>query len=292
MSFQKKPDWLRIDLGHNPAVKEVEGLLKDLNLHTVCKEAFCPNRMECYRNRSATFMILGNHCSRNCRFCNVTHQSNLPPLDTNEPQRVAEAASRLNLAYVVITSVTRDDLPLGGAEQFVEVIRELKSLKKPPVIEVLIPDFQGDTRAILSVVQAKPRVLNHNIETVSRLYQDLRPEAEYQRSLDVLQCVKDHDSKMLTKSGFMVGVGEQEEEVFALLEDLRAVSCDLLTIGQYLPPSKSHFPLVEYITPEQFDLYKAYAKKIGFKGVASGPLVRSSYHAVELVQATTGEDHE
>ncbi len=292
MSFQKKPEWLRIDLGHNPAVKEVEGLLKDLNLHTVCKEAFCPNRMECYRNRSATFMILGNQCSRNCRFCNVTHQEKLSELDKDEPKRVAEAAKRLNLAYVVITSVTRDDLPLGGSEQFVSVIQELQSLKKPPVIEVLIPDFQGDKQAILSVVDAKPRVLNHNIETVARLYKDLRPEAEYQRSLDVLQYVKDHDTKMLTKSGFMVGVGEKEEEIFTLLDDLRSVSCDLVTIGQYLPPSKNHFPLVEYVTPEQFDRYKEYAKKIGFKGVASGPLVRSSYHAVELVKSTKDRDHE
>ncbi len=292
MSFQKKPEWLRIDLGHNPAVKEVEGLLKDLNLHTVCKEAFCPNRMECYRNRSATFMILGNQCSRNCRFCNVTHQEKLSELDKDEPKRVAEAAKRLNLAYVVITSVTRDDLALGGSEQFVSVIQELQSLDKPPVIEVLIPDFQGDKQAILSVVDAKPRVLNHNIETVARLYKDLRPEAEYQRSLDVLQCVKNHDTKMLTKSGFMVGVGEKEEEIFALLDDLRSVSCDLVTIGQYLPPSKDHFPLVEYVTPEQFDKYKRYAKSIGFRGVASGPLVRSSYHAVELIESTTGIVHE
>lgn len=323
---QRKPEWLRINLGHNPAVTEVEGLVKDLELHTVCKEAFCPNRMECYRNRSATFMILGSQCSRNCTFCNVTHHRGLPAVDTDEPKRLAEAAKRLGLQYAVITSVTRDDLPLGGAEQFVAVIQELQALEQPPMVEVLIPDFQGNTEALRMVVAARPRVLNHNIETIARLYPDMRPEAEYQRSLELLRKAKElaislhsvdlpeatHDptvatavaplqaatpasaanhnpatspDPLFTKSGFMVGVGETEAEVFALLRDLRSVHCDMVTIGQYLPPSKEHFPLYEYVTPKQFDTYKAYAKEIGFLGVASGPLVRSSYHAVDLVDA-------
>ncbi len=290
MDYKKKPDWLRIQLRHNPAVAEVEELLEDLSLHTVCKEAFCPNRMECYRNRTATFMILGNRCSRNCTFCNVTHHTELSGVDPEEPKRLAQAAERLNLAYVVVTSVTRDDLTLGGAEQFASVIHELQGLKNPPLVEVLIPDFQGSTEALHLVVDAKPRVLNHNIETIQRLYPELRPQADYQRSLDLLQEAKNRAGKSnsstptLTKSGFMVGVGETEEEVYNLLKDLRNHSCDMVTIGQYLPPSKKHFPLVEYVSPEQFELYKKYAKEIGFIGVASGPLVRSSYHAVELVK--------
>ncbi len=294
---KRKPDWLRIELKHNQSVSQVEELLEDLSLHTVCKEAFCPNRMECYRNKSATFMILGNRCSRNCTFCNVTHHKDLLPVDPQEAVRIATAVERLGLQYVVITSVTRDDLPLGGAEQFVEVIQALEKLPKAPLVEVLIPDFQGSSKALEMVVEASPRVLNHNIETIERLYSDLRPAAKYHRSLELLQRAKEirkahvptPSAPLFTKSGFMVGVGEDEEEVCKLLRDLRQVDCDLVTIGQYLQPSKNHFPLVEYITPEQFNRYREYAKELGFKGVASGPLVRSSYNAVEMIKDLTDE---
>ncbi len=283
MNVKRKPEWLRIDLNKGRSLDYVKEILERFSLNTVCEEANCPNRMECFSKKTATFMILGSQCSRNCRFCNVTH-GKPQPVDPEEPQHVAEAAVELGLKHVVVTSVTRDDLPDGGANHFSKVIKAIKALKNDMVVEVLIPDFRGSYEALKTVVKAKPEILNHNIETVPGLYPEVRPAALYERSLELLRRVKEIDSSVLTKSGIMVGLGEKEEEVIGVFKDLRAAGCDFLTIGQYLAPSSKHYPVVEYVTPEAFKKYKEAALNLGFSFVASAPLVRSSYNAAEMLE--------
>lgn len=260
---------------------QVRETLDQWQLNTVCEEAHCPNRAECFSHGTATFMIMGNICTRNCQFCAVGYGQPLP-LDPEEPQRLAQAVNALRLKYVVITSVTRDDLPLGGAEHFQNCILRIKPLCPHVEIEVLVPDFNGLRRAVELIVQAQPRVFNHNVETVPRLYPQIRPQADYPRSLNVLKWAKEIDPQLLTKSGMMVGLGESPDEVYETMTELRAVGCELLTLGQYLAPSTAHYPIKEFITPEQFQTYAAEAKKLGFTAVASGPFVRSSYLAHEL----------
>lgn len=275
---ERKPDWLKIKIHAGSSREEVFQILDRLTLHTVCEEANCPNLGECFSRKTATFMILGKFCTRNCTFCNV--QKNKPtPVDPDEPVHIAQAVKELNLRHVVITSVTRDDLPDGGAGHFAGVIREIRRLDVNVAVEVLIPDFLGDKNALEMVVEARPKIINHNVETVPRLYPEVRPMAIYKRSLELLANVKELDGGMLTKSGIMVGLGEKEDEVIDLFRDLRGVGCDLLTVGQYLAPSKSHHPVVEYVHPDIFEKYKEKALKMGFKHVASAPLVRSSYLA-------------
>jgi len=280
----RKPDWLKIRLRGNGALNEVNEMLKELSLHTVCEEANCPNLMECFSKKTATFLILGNICTRNCTFCNVPKGIPLPDVNPLEPANVAEAVAKLKLKHVVITSVTRDDLLDGGAGQYALIIEKIRELDNKIIVEVLIPDFQGDHAALSIVAQAQPRIINHNIETVPRLYPEVRPKAIYQRSLDLLRNVKALDENMLSKSGIMVGLGETSDEVAQVMGDLRRVDCDILTIGQYLAPSKNHHPVVEYIHPDIFAKYKEFGLSLGFRFVASSPLVRSSYHAEEMLK--------
>lgn len=278
---RRKPKWLKVKYRNSDEVMEVQKLMKNLSLHTVCQEASCPNLLECFGRKTATFMILGNYCTRNCRFCNV--ETNQPQsVDPHEPEHVADAVSELGLKHVVVTSVTRDDLPDGGASHFAKVIETIRSRSNDVVIEVLIPDLKGDIDALSKIVKAKPEILNHNVETVPRLYENVRPQAIYERSIQLLHNVKQIDPNILTKSGIMVGLGERIEEVYQLFQDLRAVDCDLLTIGQYLAPSQAHHPVVEFVEPEVFEQYKTKALALGFEYVASAPLVRSSYHADQV----------
>ncbi|HYE10948.1 MAG TPA: lipoyl synthase [Patescibacteria group bacterium] len=274
----RKPDWLKIKISSSSDMHNVINMLKRLNLHTVCEEANCPNLMECFSKKTATFMILGRECTRNCTFCTVSKNTPMT-VDIQEPLHVAEAVKQLELKHVVITSVTRDDLFDGGAGHFVKVIEAVKKTSASTAIEVLIPDFKGDSDALNQVVKAKPKVINHNIETIKRLYPEVRPMANYDRTLELLKRIKELDFGMYSKSGFMVGLGETQEEVMNLLSDLREVECDIVTIGQYLAPSKNHHPVIEYVAPEVFEIYKKRAEEMGFKYVASSPLVRSSYHA-------------
>lgn len=276
-----KPEWLKIKLGNVKGFQNIENILKELNLITVCKEANCPNRAECYSSGTATFLIMGGICTRKCKFCNVKDGSP-KSLDIDEPKHIAEAVKKLKLNYVVVTSVTRDDLVDGGANHFAEVVREIRKTDKNVRVELLIPDLKGSEESLKIVLKAMPEVLNHNIETISRLYENVRPEAEYSRSLDILKMSKVIDPKIKTKSGIMLGLGETREEVVQVFKDLRGNSCDLLTIGQYLRPSEEHYPMYEYVTPEDFEWYKQKAEEMGFEGVASGPLVRSSYKAWQL----------
>jgi lipoic acid synthetase len=277
-----KPEWLKVRARSTQEAAEVREMLKRLSLHTVCEEAGCPNIMECFGRRTATFMILGRNCTRNCTFCNVT-KGELDAVDPAEPVNVAKAVKELGLHHVVVTSVTRDDLEDGGAGHFAETILEIRALNPSTAIEVLIPDFRGNVEALKLVVDAKPQIINHNVETVPRLYSSVRPMAVYQRSLELLKNVKGLDSEMITKSGMMVGLGEEEGEVFEVMKDLRAVGCDVLTIGQYLAPSRLHHPVIEYVHPDVFERYKEMGMELGFKYVASAPLVRSSYRAEEAL---------
>lgn len=274
----QKPEWLKVRL-LNEDLNRMEAFLKSMSLNTVCQSANCPNMGECFARKTATFMIMGNICTRNCRFCAV-EKGHPQPLDEDEPRRVAEAAQKLGLKHVVVTCVTRDDLPDGGASHFAKTIYELKKL--PGVtVEVLVSDFMGKEESIAKVVEAKPDIINHNIETVPRLYSKVRPKADYSRSLNLLKKSKELDPYILTKSGIMVGLGETEEEVIQVMKDLRSVDCDMMTIGQYLRPSAKHIEVAEYVTPQQFERYEEIGYELGFKYVASGPLVRSSYHADE-----------
>lgn len=276
--YQPKPEWLKIKVRNSENRAEVEKLIARLSLHTVCEEANCPNLPECFSRRTATFMILGRICTRNCTFCNVT-KGFTQPVDPEEPTRVAEAVKALQLKHVVITSVTRDDLEDGGAGHFAAVIEAIKKLDDKVVVEVLIPDFEGDIEALGKVVSARPHIVNHNIETVPELYPEVRPMAVYERSLKLLGNVKRINREIFTKSGIMVGLGEREPEVLSVFEDLRKAGCDFLTVGQYLAPSKEHHPVVEYIHPDIFEHYRQKALEMGFKYAASSPLVRSSYLA-------------
>jgi len=274
----QKPEWLKVRL-LNEDLNRMEAFLKSMSLNTVCQSANCPNMGECFARKTATFMIMGNICTRNCRFCAV-EKGHPQPLDEDEPRRIAEAAQKLGLKHVVVTCVTRDDLPDGGASHFAKTIYELKKL--PGVtVEVLVSDFMGKEESIAQVVEAKPDIINHNVETVPRLYPNVRPKADYLRSLNLLKKSKELNPYILTKSGIMVGLGETEEEVIQVMKDLRSVDCDMMTIGQYLRPSAKHIEVAEYVTPQQFKRYEEIGYELGFKYVASGPLVRSSYHADE-----------
>ncbi|HKI48076.1 MAG TPA: lipoyl synthase, partial [Desulfobacteria bacterium] len=271
-----KPPWLKKRLSSGLHYDKVVGLIKNSNLHTVCEEAHCPNLGECFSNGTATFMILGDHCTRNCRFCAVHHGVPEPP-DKREPLEVAEAVKKMALRYAVITSVTRDDLPDGGAGHFAAVMGAIKEQNPELKVEVLIPDFQGSAEDLKTVVTAGPHVLNHNLETVPRLYPQVRPQADYQQSLELIRRVGEMDPGLTTKSGLMLGLGERNEEVKEVLHDLLTAGCRLLTLGQYLAPSKDHHPVITYVTPESFLKWEQTALDMGFRGVASGPFVRSSF---------------
>jgi lipoyl synthase len=278
---RRLPDWLKRPL---PAGNEnffTHHLLRELKLETVCENARCPNRPECYARRTATFMILGNICTRPCGFCSVP-RGDPEPLEADEPERVAEAAARLGLRHVVITSVTRDDLPDGGAEHFRRCVLAVRA-RTGAVVEVLTPDFLGDQAAIDRVLEAEPEVFNHNTETVPRFYKKVRGRADYQRSLDLLAYVKRRAPHLTTKSGLMLGLGETRDELLDTLADLRTARCDMLTLGQYLTPTLKHVPVARYLPPQEFDELAVLARSLGFAKVASGPFVRSSYHADEMV---------
>lgn len=281
----RRPEWLRRKIQGSHISSEVNDILKTYSLNTVCKEANCPNKMECFNRKTATFMILGSTCTRNCSFCNVT-KGKPQPVDSEEPKKLAQAVDKMKLKYAVITSVTRDDLSDGGASHFAEVVKELRNLEKNITIEVLIPDFNGDIDSLKKVIVSKPNIINHNVETVPSLYGTVRPMAIYERSLELLKRVKETNASIFTKSGIMLGLGEKEEEVIMLMKDLRNVDCDILTIGQYLAPSDKHLSVVEYIHPDVFEMYRKKGIELGFKNVASAPLVRSSYHADEVMSNT------
>lgn len=283
MNRLPKPEWLRVKAHSTKNNEFVEEILKNLNLNTVCDEAACPNRGECFARKTATFMILGSVCTRGCTFCNVSKGKPMK-VDENEPLHVAQAVKSLNLKHAVITSVTRDDLPDGGAGHFASVINAIKKEAPNVAVEVLIPDFKGNDEALKKVIDAKPDIINHNIETVPVLYPEVRPQANYTRSLDLLGKVKDINSGVFTKSGIMLGLGEKTEDVLKVLSDLREVNCDFLTIGQYLAPSSAHHPVIEYVHPEHFNMLKEKAYEMGFLAVASGPLVRSSYMAETMIE--------
>lgn len=280
--MERKPEWLRVRYNQE-AVAEVAQLLGELRLNTVCKEANCPNLGECYRKHTATFMILGSQCTRNCRFCSVTPGHPQPP-DPEEPENVAAAAKKLGLRHVVLTCPTRDDLPDGGAEQFAQTVRAIRRACPGATVETLISDMQMNTAALDAVIEARPEVLNHNVETVRALQKAVRPQADYERSLAVLRYCKEKDAALLTKTGFMVGLGETEEQIGELMDDVLASGCDILTIGQYLQPSPEHYPLDRYASPEDFARYKEMALDKGFRYVASAPLARSSYKAWEALE--------
>jgi lipoyl synthase len=265
-------------------IRLIRGLIDDVKVRTVCEEAKCPNIGECYSRKTCAFMILGNVCTRNCAFCAVA-TGQPQPVDPTEPERISNAVKKLGLNYVVITSVTRDDLQDGGAGQFAGVISQVKSQNSKVKIEVLIPDFKGEEGPLRIVIEAKPDVLNHNIETVPRLYPTIRPQANYERSLELLRTAKTLSGQVYTKSGFMVGLGETKEEVVATLSDLKATGCDLVTIGQYLPPSKAHCQPVRFVEPAEFEKYEELGRGLGFLQISTGPFVRSSYHAQELVSS-------
>lgn len=276
------PEWLKVKAPGHGVFDEVSGCLSDLGLNTVCQSAGCPNIGECFSKRTATFMILGDVCTRECGFCGV--KSGRPgEVDADEPRRVAEAAAKMGLKYVVVTSVTRDDLPDGGAAHFAETIRRIRGAIPEARVEVLVPDFGGDGEALRTVLDAAPFVLNHNVETVPRLYPVVRPQADYKRSLLLIETAKRMRPSIYTKSGFMLGLGEAWDEVVSLLRDLREAGCEFVTIGQYLRPSKNSLAVVEYVPPGRFEELKRTGEGMGFRSVASGPFVRSSYHAADIV---------
>lgn len=277
-----KPEWLKIKGSAARDRGMMSELLTDLSLNTVCHEAACPNIGECFARKTATFMILGTQCTRGCKFCNVL-DGTPELLDPHEPENVAKAVERLGLKHVVVTSVTRDDLDDGGAHHFAKTIRAIRQLTPETKIEVLIPDFKMNTKALDHVMDAAPDIIAHNIETVRSLYSAARPEADYDQSLNVLTYIKAQNPKIFTKSGIMLGLGETQGQVEQVFTDLRAHGCDFLTVGQYLAPSKAHHPVIEYIHPAIFEAYESKAYELGFHHVASGPLVRSSYHADEAL---------
>ncbi|MGA7214675.1 MAG: lipoyl synthase [Terrimicrobiaceae bacterium] len=277
----KKPEWIKVRLPSNPVFFSTKALVSDLRLHTVCESAQCPNRWECWSQGTATFMIAGERCTRACGFCAVTTAKPFA-LEADEPQRVAEAVRRLNLKHVVITAVARDDLADGGARHFAETIEAIRAMDPKIVIEVLTPDFNGKEGALRLVLEARPHIFNHNLETVERLTPSVRSRAKYRLSLEVLRVAKHMAPNIVTKSGLMLGLGETENELFEALDDLRNAKVQVLTMGQYLRPTPQHLPVVEYIRPETFTLYGEIARRKGFDFVASGPLVRSSYHAADF----------
>ena len=278
---KRLPEYLKRPIINTDTTKNVRHILKNHCLNTVCENARCPNKNECYTKNTATFLIMGNNCTRNCRYCNISC-AKPEPLNFDEPIQVAQAVKDLGLRYSVITSVTRDDLPDGGAEHFANCIYEIRKISPPTKIEILTPDFKGDANALNTIINAHPNVFNHNIETVRELFKTARPQGDYQRSLNVLNYIK-VNSDIPTKSGLMVGLGESFEQIEETLNDLKNVGCDMLTIGQYIQPSKEHLDVVKYYTLEEFESLQKLAQKIGFKHYQINPLVRSSYMAAEMV---------
>jgi lipoic acid synthetase len=279
MAIERRPEWLKVRLPNGPNFRDLVGIMRTQALHTVCEEARCPNIGDCWERRTATFLILGNVCTRHCAYCAIAH--GLPTeLDAQEPERVAAAVAAMGLRHVVITSVDRDDLKDGGAAMFARTIRLLRE-QRGCTVEVLIPDFKGDEQALRSVLDAGPDILNHNIETVPRLFRSVRHGGNYRRSLDLLARAKSWGGRWLTKSGMMVGLGEEWQEVRHTMRDLRAAGCDILTIGQYLSPGKDYAPIARYYHPDEFAALRREGIELGFRHVESGPLVRSSYHADE-----------
>jgi lipoic acid synthetase len=277
-----KPEWLRVKAPQWQRVGSVKEILRDLSLNTVCEEASCPNIGECFQAGTATFLIMGPACTRACPYCDIDFEKKPQPLDATEPIRLAEAVQRLNLNHVVITSVNRDDLPDGGASQFVRCIEETRKISPKTTIEVLIPDLCGNWDALAIILSANPEVLNHNTETIPRLYRRTRPQGDYGRSLELLKRTREIAPNSYTKSGLMVGLGETDAEIRQVMEDLRAVDCDILTLGQYLQPTQKHLDVQEFVTPEQFEAWRIFGESIGFLQVVSSPLTRSSYHAEQV----------
>lgn len=284
----ERPSWLRVRAPTGKRVQHLSQMLSKERLHTVCSSAACPNMGECWNIGTATFMILGNQCTRACRFCNVQSKLRPAPVDLNEPERLAQTAIKMDLKHVVITSVARDDLPDGGASQFARCLRALKMHASHMTTEVLVPDFQGNNDHLKIVIDETPNIFNHNVETVQRLTKKIRSGAQYERSLALLKSAKTQNSGVLTKSGIMLGLGEEDQEVLETIEDLRKHDCDQLTIGQYLRPTPWHHPVHRYVEPERFLDFKTFAQKCGFTHVESGPLVRSSYHAEKGVKRGDG----
>jgi lipoic acid synthetase len=280
----RRPPWLKVRAPWGETYSDVRQLMRRQELHTVCEEANCPNIGECWGHGTATFLLLGDICTRSCGFCNI--KTGRPQvLDLMEPERVARSIQRMRLKHAVITSVNRDELPDGGASIFARTIRRSKELVPGLSVEVLIPDFKGDRQALQTVMDARPEILNHNTETVPRLYRTVRPQADYRRSLRIVQWAREMDPSVLTKSGVMVGLGEEWDEVIQVMEDLVAYGCDILTVGQYLRPTENHLPIMRYWTPDEFERLKDIGYELGFRWVESGPLVRSSYRAHEQVNA-------
>jgi len=282
----RKPPWLKVKAPGGPNYLTLKHMMRDLRLHTVCEEAHCPNIGECWEHRAATFMILGDVCTRNCAYCAVAHGTPAP-LDVGEPQRLTDAVAQMELKHVVITSVDRDDLPNGGAEVFAACIAEIRRRLPATSIEVLIPDFKGNPEALRIIVAARPDILNHNLETIARLYRIARPGGRYTRALELLRTAKEMNPDLLTKSGVICGLGEEWDELLVAIRDLRAQGVDIITLGQYLRPSEQHLPIARWYTPDEFTELKRYGMSLGFRHVESGPLVRSSYHAWEQVEAAT-----
>jgi len=277
-----KPDWLRVKAPQWERVGNVKEILRDLALNTVCEEASCPNIGECFHNGTATFLIMGPACTRACPYCDIDFEKKPQALDPTEPVRLAEAVRRMRLNHVVITSVNRDDLPDGGADQFRRCIEEVRAASPGTTIEVLIPDLCGNWQALEVILQAEPEVLNHNTETVPRLYRRVRPQGNYERSLELLRRSRQLAPGLYTKSGIMLGLGETDEEIQQVLQDLRAVECDILTLGQYLQPTPKHLPVVNWVTPEQFTAWQQLGESWGFLQIVASPLTRSSYHAEQV----------
>ena len=286
MTITKHPYWLRRKASEPASLATMEALLNDLKLHSICESAHCPNQLECFKRGTVTFLILGEICTRNCCFCAV--EKGIPlASDPEEPENLSEAVRNLKLNHVVITSVTRDDLPDGGASHFARVVIAIKSAIPSVIVELLVPDFRGSADALAEVVGSCPDVINHNVETVPRLYPAVRPKADYHRSVKLLENVKSMNPRLITKSGLMLGLGEECKEVIQVLDDLRKAGCDLVTSGQYLPPSASHYPLARYVRPEEFREFENIGLDKGFLGIASGPFVRSSFNAARLFQEAT-----
>ena len=280
--MRRHPDWLKVKIGGGVSFIKMKSLLRNAKLHTICEEAKCPNIAECFGSGTAVFLILGDICTRNCKYCNVKHGKPLS-LNPNEPKDVAESVKELGLRYVVITSVTRDDLEDGGVCVFYDTVKEIKKQNENCKVEVLIPDFKGRIESLKKVIDAKPDVINHNIEVVQELFPEIRPEGDYKTSLGLLRNIKNIGQKVKTKSGFMIGIGENKEQILKTMKDLREANVDFLTIGQYLQPTKEHAEIKKYYTPKEFEEFKKIALDIGFEHVESGPLVRSSYRAEKAI---------
>ncbi|HEY5575520.1 MAG TPA: lipoyl synthase [Clostridiaceae bacterium] len=284
MNVQRIPEWLRVKLSDGHGMNYTKGVISQFSLNTVCEEANCPNKIECFGRKTATFMVLGSSCTRNCRFCNVNF-GKPDTVDDEEPENLAKAVSKLGLEHAVITSVTRDDLADGGAAHFARVVEWIRKLSPHTTAEVLIPDFKGSIGALKTVADSVPDVIAHNVETVPRLYGSVCPQSNYKTSLEVLKNIKLLNPTIKSKAGIMVGLGETKEEMLKVFADLREVGCEILTIGQYLAPSKQHHPIIKYIHPDVFEEYKRIALDMGFSHVSSGPFFRSSYHAGEALKA-------